>query len=104
VLVGESDKDGDGSRLRDRVGIRVQDVLPGGRRDPEVDVRGERERPRILEHANSLGHRARRPRDVRDDDHLVDLKCESRERALELACVAVRDDDRRDRHAPSISL
>ena len=65
--VGERDEGSDGAWLGDRVGIRVEDVLARGRSDAEVDVRGQRQRPRIFEDADSVGNAGRRARDVRDD-------------------------------------
>ena len=67
-------------QLRDRAGLRVgvrirdHDELAGRLRDAAVNVRGERDRVCVLEHAS-----ARRPLpdaagDVRDHDQLIDLR------------------------------
>ena len=85
-------------RARNRVRVRVQHVLARGRRDPEVDVRRERQRPRVLEDADAVGYRARGSRDVGDHDHLVDL----RERAPGASARArVRGRERRRPPRPS---
>ena len=97
------DERADGSRTRQRVGIDVQHVLTGRRRDAEVDVRCERERTRILEHPYSVGSAFRRAGQVRDHDDLVGLLEEGGDRARELDAVSVRDDDGADLHVPSIS-
>ena len=89
-----------GSGLGNRVGIRDQDVLAGGRRRAEVRVRCERQRAFVLEHACAGGHlRGKAAGDVGDHEQLVDLRRERRQRVLELGGVPVRDDDGADLHA-----
>ena len=57
--------------------------------------------PLVLEHARPLRQPSNRAGDVRDDDELVDLRRQSRERVLELGGMAVRDDDSRDHGSSS---
>ena len=101
MRVGEPDELGDRPLLRIGVRIRDQDVLARRRRDPHVDVRREREPPLVLEHANAFGDRADAPGNVGDDEEIVDLGRERRQRALQLGGVPVRDDDRGDLQRPS---
>ena len=103
VGVGEVDERRDGARLGDRVGVRVEDVLAGGRCDAEVHVRGESVRGAGSRDADALRHGAGRARDVRDDEHLVHLRSQGGERRAQLGLVPVRDDDGGDLHEPSIS-
>ena len=55
------DERGDRIRLGDRVRVRDEDVLARRRRDAEVDVRGERKRARVLEHADAAGTSSTEP-------------------------------------------
>ena len=103
VCVGEADELRDGVRLGVGVGVGDKDVVAARRSGAEVDVRREREWPLVLEHAGAEALRADAAGPVRDHDELVDLRRERRQRALELAGVAVRDDDGGDRHRPSAS-
>ena len=73
MRVGESGQRHDGAGLGDHVGLAVSTYSPSVRRDSEVHVRREAERPWVLEDANALRHRVDRPGHVRDDDGLVDL-------------------------------
>jgi hypothetical protein len=101
--VCERDQLADGVLFRHGVRVRNEDVVAGCGLDPHVDVRGERERPLVLEHADAVGYRFHAARQVGDHEQLVDLRSERGQRALQLVRVPVRDDDRRDRHRPSTS-
>jgi hypothetical protein len=102
VGVEELAQDADGVRVGNRVRVHDEHVVAGGRRGADVRVRRERERPLVVYDAYPLRQRPRRaPRDVRDDDELVDLRDERGQRALELVRVTVRDDDGRDGQSAS---
>jgi hypothetical protein len=102
MRVEELAEDPDRARLGDRVGIGDQDVVAGRGGGAGVRVRRERERTLVLDDAYAVRQvwRETAPR-VRDDDELVDLGCEPRQRALELVGVPVRDDDGRDAQSAS---
>ena len=93
-------QDPDRSGVRDGVGIGDEDELVLGVRRPDVRIPGERQRPFVLEHADARRKLARNASgDVRDEEQLVDLLREERQRACELFGVAVRDDDGGHLHA-----
>ena len=87
--VGECGERGYGIRLGDHVRVGGEDVLTLCRGDPQVHVRGQAERPWVLEHAHFLRHGGDGAREVRDDDRLVDLGHERGKRATELRGVPV---------------
>jgi hypothetical protein len=90
------------ARSRNRVGVRNEHELAGGRGDAVVEIGGEAQRAGVVVNADAVVARGRTARYVGDHDHLVDLRYERRQRPLELGRVPVRDDDRRDPH-PAIS-
>ena len=88
----------------------------GAARPDQGDVRQPGVRDRMLQVVRRVGGRGdhahpgpRRERGrggsgrVRDDDEIVDLRREGRQQLLELASMAVRDDDGGDAHRPSAS-
>ena len=66
--------------LGDRVRVGDQDQLAARRGCARVDVRGEAERARLLDHAGAERIGGRAPRQIRDHDRLVDLRQERRQR------------------------
>jgi hypothetical protein len=86
----------DGTVARNRVRVGRDDEIAGRESHAPVDVRGEAERPFVVDGVDS---RRQRAGDVRDHDELVDLRAQGGQRELELARMAMRDDDRRDLHA-----
>ena len=83
------------------IGVRDEDELAARRRDALVDVGGERERPRVAQHARTVGLAAHAPRQVLDQHELVHLRAKNRHEPLDVVGVAVRDDDRGDAHSSS---
>jgi hypothetical protein len=78
--------------------LTARSPSPARAREAAVQVRREPERAFVHDRLNAGRNR---PRHVRDDDELVDLLAQHRQQELELADVAVRDDDRRDLHLAS---
>jgi hypothetical protein len=103
MRVRERDERTHGVGLGDRVRVGNQHVLAARRRDAEVDVRSERERPRILEDPHVGRHAVGGTGQIGDHERLVDLGRERRQRARELRRMPVGHDDGRDLHVPSIS-
>jgi hypothetical protein len=91
----------DGARLGYGVRIRDEHELAARRRDPGVHVRRERPRTLASHHACAFGLTLHAARHVLDQHELVDLRTQKRNEPRDLVRVAVRDDDRRDRHASS---
>jgi hypothetical protein len=73
-----------------------EQVLAARGDEAEVDVGGEVAAPLVRHDADTVGYRADAARDVGDDDEVVHLRPERRQERLQLARVAVGDDDRRD--------
>jgi hypothetical protein len=96
VLLEEGGERGDGARLRDRVRVVDEDQVAARLGDAAVQVRGVRQGPRVLD---SVDARREAAGQVPDQDDLVDLGLERRERLGELGAVAVGDDDRGDQRS-----
>ena len=104
VRLRECEQRRDRAGFREGVRISEDDELARRLGEAAVRVRGEAERPLVLQHARSLRHVVDAARDVADDDELVDLRGERRQRDAQLVCVTVRDNHCRDaRHRPSTS-
>jgi hypothetical protein len=90
----------DSPLLGDRVGVGGKQRLAARACEAAVQIRGVPERTVVLDRVHARGHRAG---NVRNDDELIDLRPQRRQRLRQLPCVAVRDDDGGDLHRASTS-